>query len=92
MKNHSTRVLRFAQAGLLGAFAAHAAIAATTMPEFAQYDVNKDGAVSLEEFSARGGKENAFRAGDANGDGMLSPDEFGKAVAGAKNPMKGDPK
>lgn len=76
-----TRILKYAQAGLLGAFATHAALAAPEAPGFAQYDVNKDGVVTLEEFSARGGTEQAFRDGDTNGDGVLSPDEFVKALA-----------
>ncbi len=81
MKHLSPRILKFAQAGLLGAFTAHAALAASEAPDFAQYDVNKDHIVSLEEFTARGGLEKAFRAGDTNGDGALSQDEFTKALA-----------
>jgi hyperosmotically inducible protein len=79
MKTLSTRILRFAQVGLFGFFTAQAAFAAEPAADFAQYDVNKDGVVSLEEFAARGGKAEAFRAGDANGDGVLNEDEFAKA-------------
>lgn len=75
------RILTLVQAGLLGAFTVHAAQAANAVPDFAHYDVNKDGKVSLEEFTARGSLEKAFRAGDANGDGVLDPDEFIKATA-----------
>lgn len=85
MQNHSTRILKFAQAGLLGIFTAHAAIAANTMPDFSQYDANKDGAVSLEEFTAHGGKEDAFRTVDANGDGLLSQEEFAKVKKASKD-------
>jgi len=81
MKQLSPRILTLAQAGVLGIFTAHAALAATEVPEFAQYDVNKDHIVTLEEFAARGGIEKAFRAGDANGDGALNQDEFIKALA-----------
>ncbi|KAB2319775.1 BON domain-containing protein [Betaproteobacteria bacterium SCN1] len=73
--------LKLAQIGLLATFATHAAVAANMPPDFAQYDTNKDGAVSMQEFAAHGGKEEAFRVSDANKDGLLSPDEFIKAQA-----------
>lgn len=79
MKRRATRIPAVTLAGLLGVFVAQAAIAAEPMADFAQYDVNKDGVVSLEEFAARGGKTEAFRASDANGDGVLNEDEFAKA-------------
>lgn len=81
MKSFPLRILKLGQAGLLAAFTAHAALAADEKPDFAHFDANKDGVVSLEEFSARGGYEKSFRAGDTNGDGVLAPDEFVKAHA-----------
>lgn len=81
MNPFPSHILKIAQAGLLCAFTTHAALAAAEQTDFAQYDINKDGLVSLEEFSARGGHESAFRAGDTNKDGVLGPDEFAKALA-----------
>ena len=48
-------------------------------PEFARFDADHDGYVSLEEFSAQGGDIRAFRDADANRDGRLGQDEFIKA-------------
>ena len=81
MKHQSPRILKLAQLGLLGAFTAHAALAANAAPDFDAYDANKDHIVTLEEFTAQGGLEKAFRAGDSNNDGALNQDEFIKAVA-----------
>ncbi|MEW6119046.1 MAG: BON domain-containing protein [Pseudomonadota bacterium] len=81
MKPHFSRILKFSQAALLVAFAGHAARAADARPDFAHCDANRDGVVTLEEFSARGRHEQAFRAGDTNKDGILDPDEFIKAQA-----------
>lgn len=81
MKHPSPRILKLAQLGLLGAFTAHAALAANAAPDFDAYDANKDHIVTLEEFTAQGGLEKAFRAGDSNNDGALNQDEFIKAVA-----------
>lgn len=81
MKTFPSHILKLAQAGLLAAFTAHAALAAVEKQGFADFDVNKDGVVNLEEFSARGGLEKAFRAGDTNKDGLLNTDEFVKAFA-----------
>lgn len=81
MNQHSTRTLKFAQLGLLGLFTAHAAIAANAPADFSKYDADKNGAVTLEEFTAQGGKPDAFQLGDVNKDGALSPDEFIKAAS-----------
>jgi hyperosmotically inducible protein len=61
------------------AFSAPAAQAAP--PSFKVYDSNGDGMLSVEEFRAQGGHEQAFREGDANRDNRLSKDEFVKASA-----------
>lgn len=81
MNHTSTRTLKLARLGLLGLFAAHAALAGTAPADFSQYDTDKDGVITLEEFAAQGGKPDAFKAGDVNKDGALSPDEFIKATA-----------
>ena len=47
--------------------------------EFAEFDANRDGHVSFEEFTAQGGDGRAFREADADRDGRLSSDEFIKA-------------
>ena len=52
------------------------------MPESAMslkdYDANKDGYLSLDEFKAKGKDELAFKAADINGDEQVDPDEFEK--------------
>jgi len=51
------------------------------MPEsvsFKDYDANKDGYLSLNEFKAKGKDDLAFRAADSNGDEQVDPDEFDK--------------
>ena len=81
MNQHSTRILKLAQLGLLGLFTAHAAVAANAPADFSKYDTDRNGAVTLEEFAAQGGKPDAFKMGDVNKDGALSPDEFIKAAS-----------
>lgn len=81
MNQHPTRTLKFAQLGLLGLFTVHAALAADAPADFSKYDTDKNGAVTLEEFAAQGGKPEAFKFGDVNKDGELSPDEFIKAAS-----------
>jgi hypothetical protein len=50
------------------------------MPEsgmaFKDYDTNKDGFLSLDEFNAKGKDDLAFKAADINGDEQLDPGEF----------------
>lgn len=45
---------------------------------FKDYDANKDGYLSLDEFEAKGKDELAFKAADINGDEQVEPDEFDK--------------
>ncbi|MFN3751184.1 MAG: BON domain-containing protein [Thiobacillus sp.] len=79
MKNLKPTLPALVLAGALGA--AGAAVANPLMPSFKTADRNGDGAVSLQEFLAVGGVEQAFREGDANGDKLLNQDEYTKAVA-----------
>ena len=55
------------------------------MPEsgmsFKDYDGNKDGYLSQDEFKAKGKDDLSFRAADLNGDGRIEPDEFDKYAA-----------
>ena len=51
---------------------------ATGAPSFKSVDSNSDGKVSLKEFKAQGGNEQAFTDIDANQDKNLSTDEFSK--------------
>jgi hyperosmotically inducible protein len=76
--NH--RILNLALAGTLSAFTA-SGLAAPVMPAFKVADSNGDGMVSLLEFEALGGREQAFHEGDANQDKRLGSDEYVKAVA-----------
>ncbi|MEW5967153.1 MAG: BON domain-containing protein [Pseudomonadota bacterium] len=79
MKNLKHSILTLALAGALGT--AGAALANPVMPNFKAADSNGDGAVSLQEFMAVGGYEQAFHEGDTNGDKQLTSDEYAKAVA-----------
>jgi len=83
MKSFDPRFLDFTLAGVLSVCVAAPALAAPAAPDFKAYDSNGDGTVSLEEFQAQGGQEQAFRAGDANRDNRLSSDEF--TLANANN-------
>ncbi|HSJ80255.1 MAG TPA: EF-hand domain-containing protein [Thiobacillus sp.] len=59
---------------------------------FKDFDTNKDGYLSLDEFKAKGKDELAFKAADINGDGQLDPDEFEKYLAKkAGDQPKADP-
>ena len=90
MKSIHPNFLTLTLAGLLSA--ASASVLAQSMPEpapggsapaassptFIGFDSNSDGKVSLKEFKAQGGNEQAFTDIDANQDKNLSTDEFSK--------------
>jgi hyperosmotically inducible protein len=80
MKHLNHNLLRLALAAVLSATSA-SALAAPVMPGFKPADSSGDGVVSLEEFVAQGGHEQAFREGDANRDSRLSGDEYTQASA-----------
>jgi len=80
MKSINPRVLTLTLAGLLSAAPA-AVLAAPVMPAFKTADSDGDGMISLEEFQAQGGQEQAFREGDADRDNGLNSDEYVKASA-----------
>ena len=48
----------------------------TEAPNFKVYDSNGDGKISLDEFKAKGGTEQIFRAADADKNGSLNSEEF----------------
>lgn len=52
-----------------------------TAISFKDFDTNKDGALSLDEFKAQGKDDLAFKAADINGDEQLDPSEFDKYLA-----------
>lgn len=81
MKSINHRILNAALAGTFGAFSVASVAATPGMPPFDAADSNGDGMVSLIEFSAQGGSEQAFREGDANNDSRLSGEEYSVAVA-----------
>jgi hyperosmotically inducible protein len=81
MKSINPRVLNVAIASMLGAFTVASFAATPAMPAFKAADSNGDGMVSMVEFSAQGGSEEAFREGDANNDSRLTSDEYTAAVA-----------
>lgn len=80
MKHFNRSVLKLALAGVLSAASA-SALAAPVMPGFKSADSNGDGVISLAEFVAQGGVEQAFLEGDANRDSRLSSNEYIKASA-----------
>lgn len=82
MKTVSHHIRNLAVLCALAAFAAPAALAGSSMPDFKATDANGDGRISLEEFQAAGGTEAAFVEGDANGDKVLSREEFTRAALG----------
>ncbi len=82
MKSVLHPIRNLALLGALGAFAAPAALAGAPMADFKTTDANNDGRISLEEFQAGGGSEATFVEGDADGDKVLSRDEFARVQAG----------
>lgn len=88
MKIFDLRFRNLALAGLLCAFTAAPAVAASAAPSFKTYDSNDDGTISLDEYVAQGGNEQAFQESDANKDKHLSVDEFIKAGAGKDSQSK----
>jgi Ca2+-binding EF-hand superfamily protein len=48
---------------------------------FKDFDANKDGTLSLDEFKAKGKDDLAFRAADVDGDERVDPGEFDKYLA-----------
>jgi hyperosmotically inducible protein len=74
-------ILNLTLAGVLGVLIATSLLAAPVLSSFKSADGNGDGMVSLEEFVAQGGQEQAFREGDANRDSRLSSEEYTKASA-----------
>lgn len=78
-------LLKLTLAGAISAFALSHAIAAepATSPStnLSSFDSNKDGAVSSQEYLAKGGQKQGFKAGDSNGDGKLDGSELSKAIA-----------
>jgi hypothetical protein len=49
-----------------------------TSVDFKTLDTNKDGYLSMQEFTAKGSDDLAFRAADINGDGQVDPGEYDK--------------
>ena len=86
MNTFELRIRNVALAGLVCAFAAAQAVAASAAPGFKTYDANGDGMITMEEFVSMGGKEQAFLDGDANKDSNLSNDEFAKITV-SKEPQ-----
>lgn len=85
MNRFNRNLLNLTMSTLLSTLAAGTALAAATPKaaptSFKDYDSNGDGKVSPDEFRARGGDEQAFRAADANRDDRLDSDEFNTARA-----------
>jgi Ca2+-binding EF-hand superfamily protein len=83
MKHLNRSLLNLTLATVLSALTAGTALAepgAKAAPStFKDYDSNGDGIVSLEEFRALGGDEQAFQQADANRDSRLSSEELVKA-------------
>lgn len=66
---------------LLGSVVMLPAYAGDAAKPFKDYDADKDGYLSLEEFKAKGKDDLAFKAADLNGDQRLDADEFDKYAA-----------
>ncbi len=82
MKSGTSKIQARLAALLLGVamLPAYAAGDRTAM-SFKDFDTNKDGHLSLDEFKAQGKDDLAFKAADINGDEQLDPDEFNKYLA-----------
>jgi len=80
MKHLNHSFVKLALAGVLSAASA-SVLATSAMPGFKTWDSNSDGKISVEEFKAQGGQEQAFREADANRDNSLSNDEHIQASA-----------
>ena len=78
MKSMNHRFTTLTLAGLLGAAASASVFAASTASDFKKYDSNKDGKISAQEYQTQGGTPDLFGGIDANGDGVVSHDEFVK--------------
>jgi len=48
---------------------------------FTDFDTNKDGSLSVDEFEAKGKDNLAFKAADIDGDEQVDPSEFDKYLA-----------
>jgi hypothetical protein len=60
-----------------------------TSVDFKTLDTNKDGYLSMQEFTAKGSDDLAFRAADINGDGQVDPGEYAKySQLKATDPLK----
>ncbi|WP_310448515.1 EF-hand domain-containing protein [Thiobacillus sp.] len=56
---------------------------------FKTLDTDKDGYLSIKEFTAKGLDDLAFRAADIDSDGQVDPDEYGKySQLKANDPLK----
>ena len=93
MKSGTSKIQTRLAALLLGVamLPAHAAGDRKAM-SFKDFDTDKDGYLSLEEFEAKGKDDLAFKAADIDGDGRLDPDEFDKYLdKKASDQPKADP-
>lgn len=80
MKSEISKSTASLAALLLGAvlFPAYGEGMSKSDSSFRDFDTNKDGYLSLNEFEAKGKDELAFNAADLNGDKRVDPNEFGR--------------
>jgi Ca2+-binding EF-hand superfamily protein len=88
MKSSHPHILKLAIVAMLSSFASASAIAAEEASNFKIYDSNGDNMVSLSEFMAQGGQEEAFRSIDTDGNSSLSSDELSKTSAPKESKAK----